>query len=418
MKLFTIFFFFLLFNHPQAFAWWTQKNLSKNSTNSDTQYTERLKQSIRTIYLYTLLDGKQTFVQTGRALVIDQKHMITSSYNLSRMARYKNYSLYVQQNNQLYPCQIKYLDLFNGIALIYTQNSFTKFPLPSDYDFTQITSLEKSRLLINDKSEFILTNPRAKDDGLRELKLLTTVPQAPYSASGSVILNGRYKISGIYLGKTQDDSGEYFVPISKLAYLFDKAKLSPEMPDPLLPQKQFQSQIKAFREKFIASLVKSNTQTSFLLSLWKIKNIPKALNCIESGADENKVLTCTPRLPLMVDPYGKAFEFEIVFKIFSSKKSSDLTQQVSIFSENYQKTFGEQLTCDQSRLRVDHDDSQIHFCYEKSTEENLYHTLVRTIILPVQSLSLGIFIHSNFLTKEEVQSILRPIHSKIERVLK
>jgi len=419
MKLFTLFLFFLFLNHSQAFAWWTQKDLPKNSRQNDSKDIERLKQAIRTIHLYSLQDGRQTFVQTGRALVIDQRHLITSSYNLSRMARYKNYSLYVQQNNQLYPCQIKYLDLFNGTALIYSSQSLTQFPLQSNYDFSPTPNLENSRLLLNDKSEHLLSNPRAKDDGLRELKQLTTLPQAPYFASGSAIINGRYKISGMYLGKTQDDGGEYFIPISKLAYLFDKAKLSPEIsPDSQLAQKQFQSQIKAFREKFIAALAKSNTQNSFLLSLWKIKNISKVLNCLESGSDENKILKCTPRLPLMIDPYGKAFEFELVFKIFATKNTSDLNQQVSSFSESYKNTFGEQLTCDQSRLRIDQDDSQVHFCYEKSSEDKLYHTLVRTIILPIQSYSLGLFIHSNFLSKEDTKNLLKPLHSKIERVLK
>ncbi len=207
------------------------------------------------------------------------------------------------------------------------------------------------------------------------------------------------------------------MPTAKLTHLFEKAKLSASIaPDYAAPQRQFINQIKAFQDKLIHSLLAEQLQQATIpLAVWQIQKLPTSLHCSQLPNSNPTGLKCELKIPLMIDPYTSAFQFELVFQPLISNNSKDLSEQAQVLAEKFQNQFRTNPTCKQYRMQIKKADAQFQFCTEPNDLiENTQHSLFRAILRPQKNESLAIILHVSGLNAEQTKVLMKPLFLKAE----
>jgi len=341
---------------------------------SDAMGIRRCNPAVHHLILYDYSPATPVYLSTFTGFAISPHHVVTTYLNTARYARYSQQKIFMHNaNGILSEVFVQYIDIFSGLALLYSPTEMKPYIGESDLSTHLPFNGETVKVLspLGDSTNLMPAVYLGNSNDLIHEAYTVRSANLPVgnTASGSLLINHFGKIAGMYRSPMALAASEEIVPGKAFSYLFAKARsLGQQVPPSEGIHQQLLHQIQALQKRIVSVLMIPPQKQTLRVGSWSVTNLATYFSCHTSGEGGATNVTCEPQNPILLDDHTIGLQLRLIFSDISAKNGQDLSQLIAS-NDTYIRNFfqNQPLTCRQSRIALDFSsDNQVHLCVLKN----------------------------------------------------
>ena len=347
-------------------------------------------QILNRIHIYDVSGGAQNsrYVSSSVAFAIDAHHLISTYLFVSPTILNSNQHLFVTQPTGLLEVYPQYLDMFNGLTLLYSPNEIKSYLNYANISPIKLTPGDRVKIITPagdpmDRTESSYTGT-INDDIHLVNTLRSAVQPTGTGSNGALVIDNVGRIAGIYQGHYYTNHTESFTPSQSFVYLIEKAiKFPVYKMDINVLRGQLNNQIRSYQSHLISAFESATPLPTESIERFTISQLPDFFHCEKTLSGEPGIL-CTPRLPIYAFEGDPAVDVRARFQTFTTVNNDELANAVYLESKASREFFRSKKTiCGQQSAHFEFaSDTQLHFCTaNNSLIDKSFDTLIRGVTL-------------------------------------